>query len=1186
MSVLPVNKYRDNSENFAFLRETAMQYIEDLASKLWTDYNIHDPGITLMEALCFAITDLGYRTSFDIKDIITRETEDQEASDPPIFTAREILTVNPWTEIDWRKLMVDTEGIHNAWLFVSDNQEVDFYADCGSSSLKHYRDTDKIKIKKLDIVNGKSQVIQDWIDHPDNVENQSIRLTIPLLYPDPERDDVTQRTTLILSLPGWEDVEAKRDNKYLPFINLDDWVSIQLVNVSFNSAADTWTGEARIEYLLNGTSRTITFKDLVITGVEDEPMRQELESVLSTILPDNVFVRYRVKLQNQLARLTEHDVHLRGLFDVLVEYDQDDVFGDLNSGEITYSFYYPVTNEAGDERIQEKEIAIWFPSWKDLRDRWKRHEDLIRSDNWTSVSIENPFYDPEKNIYSLDIIISYIGPDGPASVSFRPVEFRKVGSNPDIPLADEIAAIENNLLTINDAGIIGLWKGKLKRLLDITDRLHFRLHDHRNLCDDFLKIQSVCINDIGICADIDLLPETDLEEVQAQIFYAIEQYLSPPVQFYSLRELVDQNTPSEDIFDGPKLDHGFIKGEELATSALEDYRCIYASDIINILMDIPGVIAVRDLLMTKYDQYGVYVPPSERWVLKLDYRHRANFSLDASKLLFFKDDLPYVLSDEREKRMLKRLADIRAINRRSKLPGTDLDFPRPLGKHLDLADFTPLRHTLPEVYGITEVGLPETATVERKAAAKQLKAYLAFFDQILVNYLGQLKNTRSLFSTEDIDRTYFSQFLTEEVLGEALYVDEATFHDGGGTGIGSLQRLTESEETFLDRRNRFLDHLLARFAEQFTDYALLLNTVLGEKAPETLIEDKISFLEVYPELSAQRGKGFHYLDPARLWDTDNVPGLKKRLSRLLGMDDFNRQDLHCPTLRSDFSIVEIAPNQWSFELSSSGNDILSSPQLFPTEEEAFEAKEEVIELAYDILNYDYVDIAGQWVFQIGRILRDVQGDITSKTVLAESVLEYASEDLAKAAAEDFLQKITRDLNDKDCEPEGFHIVEHILLRPRFSPEDAFFEVCLPEDCFFCGEDDPYSFRATIIFPYWMRRFADREMKFREYIDRLARQEAPAHVHLKICWVSNEHLRRFEVRWRRWLEAIADDACAKEVLMIRLRALLQVLGQLRSVYYEGFLHDCDDSEEENTIILGKSFLGTFNPPDDEAEDETE
>ena len=47
------------------------------------------------------------------------------------------------------------------------------------------------------------------------------------------------------------------------------------------------------------------------------------------------------------------------------------------------------------------------------------------------------------------------------------------------------------------------------------------------------------------------------------------------------------------------------------------------------------------------------------------------------------------------------------------------------------------------------------------------------------------------------------------------------------------------------------------------------------------------------------------------------------------------------------------------------------------------------------------------------------------------------------------------------------------------------------------------------------------MKIREYVNRLLRTEAPAHVHLKICWVSNRQLRVFEWRYRQWLEENAD-----------------------------------------------------------------
>ena len=48
-----------NSEDYKFLRAKGMEYIEALGSNLWTDYNIHDPGITLMELLAEEYRDKG-----------------------------------------------------------------------------------------------------------------------------------------------------------------------------------------------------------------------------------------------------------------------------------------------------------------------------------------------------------------------------------------------------------------------------------------------------------------------------------------------------------------------------------------------------------------------------------------------------------------------------------------------------------------------------------------------------------------------------------------------------------------------------------------------------------------------------------------------------------------------------------------------------------------------------------------------------------------------------------------------------------------------------------------------------------------------------------------------------------------------------------------------------------------------
>src|SRR5215211_3767909 len=106
------------SSDYELLRSKGIDYIRELGSSIWTDYNIHDPGITMLEALCYALTDLGYRTSLDIKDLLTDAPHINTDYDrQAFFTARNILTINPWTVPDFRKLLIDIDGVKNAWLF-------------------------------------------------------------------------------------------------------------------------------------------------------------------------------------------------------------------------------------------------------------------------------------------------------------------------------------------------------------------------------------------------------------------------------------------------------------------------------------------------------------------------------------------------------------------------------------------------------------------------------------------------------------------------------------------------------------------------------------------------------------------------------------------------------------------------------------------------------------------------------------------------------------------------------------------------------------------------------------------------------------------------------------------------------------------------------------------------------------
>ena len=119
--------------------------------------------------------------------------------------------------------------------------------------------------------------------------------------------------------------------------------------------------------------------------------------------------------------------------------------------------------------------------------------------------------------------------------------------------------------------------------------------------------------------------------------------------------------------------------------------------------------------------------------------------------------------------------------------------------------------------------------------------------------------------------------------------------------------------------------------------------------------------------------------------------------------------------------------------------------------------------------------------------------------------------------------------------------------------------------------DPYSFRATVVLPYWPVRFQRPE--FRTFVEHTLRREAPAHVFLRICWVDACQMTDFEKAYKNWLKAKSEgfDNCA---LTPAQNELIDILFNLKNIYPEATLLDCDDSSgSENPIILNHTVLGT-------------
>jgi len=215
------------------------------------------------------------------------------------------------------------------------------------------------------------------------------------------------------------------------------------------------------------------------------------------------------------------------------------------------------------------------------------------------------------------------------------------------------------------------------------------------------------------------------------------------------------------------------------------------------------------------------------------------------------------------------------------------DLPIPLGKFRSPASYYSFQNHFPAIYGLSEVGLSSTADDKRKALALQLKAYLLFYDQVMANYMAQLSQVKELFSTNpDLLQTYSLQVVNS-------FADYIKIYDANNA-IDTLQNQNRDREkaTDCDRRNRFLDHLSARFAERVHELAYTMYSHFGTGAEDS-IAYKCRFLEDYPTISSDRALAYNYsLTAAKdLWNSENVSGLEKRLAKLLGIPNHQRRNL-------------------------------------------------------------------------------------------------------------------------------------------------------------------------------------------------------------------------------------------------------------------------------------------------------
>ena len=103
-----VSTTQQHQIHFDTLWEAACQELTRYAGKTWTDTAEHDPGVTLLQALTYGVSDLAYRHTLPLVDLLTeKDAEEIQRLFPEKFGPQWALTCTPVTADDYRRALLD-----------------------------------------------------------------------------------------------------------------------------------------------------------------------------------------------------------------------------------------------------------------------------------------------------------------------------------------------------------------------------------------------------------------------------------------------------------------------------------------------------------------------------------------------------------------------------------------------------------------------------------------------------------------------------------------------------------------------------------------------------------------------------------------------------------------------------------------------------------------------------------------------------------------------------------------------------------------------------------------------------------------------------------------------------------------------------------------------------------------------
>lgn len=646
----------------------------------------------------------------------------------------------------------------------------------------------------------------------------------------------------------------------------------------------------------------------------------------------------------------------------------------------------------------------------------------------------------------------------------------------------------------------------LARQAEVVEKVKKIYTAHRNLCEDLQSVSIVPHRYYSLHGTIEIDGAKALPDLLAELYFRCSRIVTPVIPFQSYDHALREKR-LETLFTGPITPHVYVDEADLE----EENTSATLADIIKAISPIEGVRHITSLWFEddqgnktdaiSYDPSLAFVP-----CLKIP-RDKTEVGI---KLV--KNGREYSVSiKETWTEYLRRFADDQA--KRKSQPHLAEMIPLPQGTSRNFSEYHSIQNDFPAIYGIHAYGVPQSEPERRKAQAKQLKAYLLPFEQVMANFLENVQAIPKLFSLDpQLDRTYFSQYLDNR---SVPHIEDV--YRGPRDQIASLlARILKQYDNFFDRRNRVLDYLLGLYGEAFNQNSL--HHMNHDDAPSALfqetLQNKINLLKHRVEISRDRAGAFNYQEVS--WNTENTAGLKKKVSILLGIRYVQNRSLIDTFIEKGLEVLSDdeykAAREGTLALEyvdlpdiqdRQGPLFMDIPLRKSLQADEGQLIEQIVFLRHNSLSgsilrkgihLDRYRVgstgAGKRFQLVFRANDDDRWEFMGSFPSMEEAVAKANE------LRQFLIKL-------NVESEGMHLLEHLLLKGVGDTKHK----NIP--------DDFYAFKMSVIFPAWTARFHDKA--FRLLAEETVRLNAPAHLYITFYWLDFKSMNAFEVLYKQWLD---------------------------------------------------------------------